>query len=379
MSSGGYSPYMHLFRNDTSGGTVDNYTSLVRSCAAAAGREPAVRDDIFGLDRQNRIQQATMQRMQYNSVRSLQGVGTPQYYMNYGSYYPGFGGAGSYYGSPYNGQGYGMQLRAVAVLPRTRVRRRKREMKLVLLGTTGYHPNDRRQTPCLLLPECGVMLDAGTAIYRAGEYLAAPELDIFLTHAHLDHVVGLTYLFSVMRVHPLRRITVHGLPENLRAVEEHLFAEALFPVRPPFELRAAGGELCAARRRTADAFSAGTSRRVGRLSARLAGPLDGLRHRHDGRRRGGLRGEDPRRGSVGPRVLFPRRPGRLGAEDRPQPHHAGGRSGPAGRRRSGWCWSISIRSRPPTTRSGWTWPGRSSPTRFWARIGWSWSFRERGE
>ena len=70
-------------------------------------------------------------------------------------------------------------------------------MKLILLGTTGYHPNDRRQTPCLLLPECGVMLDAGTAMYRAGEYLATPELDIFLTHAHLDHVIGLTYLFSV--------------------------------------------------------------------------------------------------------------------------------------------------------------------------------------
>ena len=81
------------------------------------------------------------------------------------------------------------------------------------------------------------MLDAGTATYRAGEYLKTPELDIFLTHAHLDHVVGLTYLFSVMHVHPLQRITVHALPETLAAVEEHLFAEALFPTRPPFEFR----------------------------------------------------------------------------------------------------------------------------------------------
>jgi ribonuclease BN (tRNA processing enzyme) len=110
-------------------------------------------------------------------------------------------------------------------------------MKLFLLGTSGYHPSDRRQTPCLLLPECGVMLDAGTATYRAGEYLTLPELDVFLTHAHLDHTVGLTYLFSVMRVHPLRRITVHGLAENLRAVREHLFAEALFPMPPSFETR----------------------------------------------------------------------------------------------------------------------------------------------
>jgi ribonuclease Z len=110
-------------------------------------------------------------------------------------------------------------------------------MRLILLGTTGYHPSDRRQTPCLLLPECGVMLDAGTAVYRAAEYLATEELDVFLTHAHLDHVVGLTYLFSVKHLHPLRRITVYGRADDLKAVEEHLFAEALFPVRPPFEFR----------------------------------------------------------------------------------------------------------------------------------------------
>ena len=113
-------------------------------------------------------------------------------------------------------------------------------MRLVLLGTTGYHPNDRRQTPCLLLPEVGVMLDAGTGVYRAAEYLATPELDIFITHAHLDHVVGLSFLFSVNAVHPLRRITLHGLPEILRAIEEHLFARPLFPVRPPFDYQPLG-------------------------------------------------------------------------------------------------------------------------------------------
>jgi ribonuclease Z len=110
-------------------------------------------------------------------------------------------------------------------------------MKLILLGTTGYHPNDRRHTPCLLLPEYGVMLDAGTATYRAGQYLTTRELDIFLSHAHIDHVVGLTFLFSVMAAHPLQRITLHALPEKLAAIEEHLFCEALFPTRPPFEFR----------------------------------------------------------------------------------------------------------------------------------------------
>ena len=115
-------------------------------------------------------------------------------------------------------------------------------MKLILLGTTGYHPNDRRHTACMLLPECGVMLDAGTAMYRAGRYLVGDALDIFLTHAHLDHVIGLTYLFSVVKEHPLRRMTVHGAREKLEAVEEHLFSEHLFPARPPLETRVLEGE-----------------------------------------------------------------------------------------------------------------------------------------
>ena len=116
-------------------------------------------------------------------------------------------------------------------------------MKLVLLGTTGYHPNERRHTPCMLLPECGVMLDAGTAIFRAARYLQTDELDIFLTHAHLDHVIGLTFLFSLMHEHPLRRVTVHGEPHKLAAVDEHLFSEYLFPTRPSFESRPLADEV----------------------------------------------------------------------------------------------------------------------------------------
>jgi ribonuclease Z len=108
-------------------------------------------------------------------------------------------------------------------------------MKIILLGTTGYHPNDRRHTPCMVLPECGVMLDAGTATYRASRYLQTHEVDIFLTHAHLDHVVGLTYLFDVVRDYPLARIRVHALAEHLAAIDEHLFAPALFPKKPPYE------------------------------------------------------------------------------------------------------------------------------------------------
>jgi ribonuclease Z len=110
-------------------------------------------------------------------------------------------------------------------------------MKLVFLGTAGYHPTDHRQTMCIMLPEQGIMLDAGSGMYRTADYLETSELDIFLTHTHLDHVIGLTYLFDVTRVRPLRRVTLHGIAAKLKAIETHLFHNDLFPKLPPMEFQ----------------------------------------------------------------------------------------------------------------------------------------------
>ncbi|HZZ71693.1 MAG TPA: MBL fold metallo-hydrolase [Pirellulales bacterium] len=107
-------------------------------------------------------------------------------------------------------------------------------MKLVLLGTTGYHPNDLRQTACLMLPEIGVLLDAGTALYRARDYLQTKTLDLFLSHAHLDHVIGLTYLFDVVHERSVERVTIHGERAKLAALDAHLFATELFPIKLPY-------------------------------------------------------------------------------------------------------------------------------------------------
>jgi ribonuclease BN (tRNA processing enzyme) len=106
-------------------------------------------------------------------------------------------------------------------------------MKLVVLGSTGYHPNELRQTACLMLPELGVVLDAGTGMFRVRDWLVTPRLDIFLTHAHLDHVFGLTFLFDVLAGHEGTMVTVHGEADKLAAIEEHLFSPLLFPVKPP--------------------------------------------------------------------------------------------------------------------------------------------------
>lgn len=111
-------------------------------------------------------------------------------------------------------------------------------MRIVLLGTTGYHPNDRRQTACMAIPELGIVLDAGTAMYRLRDGIVTDELDIFLTHAHLDHIVGLTFLLEVLHGKDMQRVTIHGDQKKLDAIQEHLFHPLLFPVPPDYEFRA---------------------------------------------------------------------------------------------------------------------------------------------
>lgn len=114
-------------------------------------------------------------------------------------------------------------------------------MRLVLLGTTGYHPNEIRHTACLMLPEVGVVLDAGTAFFRVRDWLATDELDIFLSHVHLDHVFGLSFLFDVLYQRQMRRVTVHAEAAKLAAIEQHFLNELLFPVKLRCDYRPLGG------------------------------------------------------------------------------------------------------------------------------------------
>lgn len=108
-------------------------------------------------------------------------------------------------------------------------------MRLIFLGTGGYHPNERRHTACLLLPEAGVALDAGTGFFRVQEKIQTDSLDVFLTHAHLDHICGLTFFLVPVLKGDVKNVRVHGTKKTLDAVRNHLFAQELFPVDPPFD------------------------------------------------------------------------------------------------------------------------------------------------
>ena len=109
-------------------------------------------------------------------------------------------------------------------------------MKLILLGTGGFLPSEAAQTACFFLPEVGILLDAGSGLYRLPEYLCKPELDIYLSHAHADHTSGLDYLFASFlkwdvgkSSQPLNEKTIDGFVERANAAIQNIRIHADTP------------------------------------------------------------------------------------------------------------------------------------------------------
>lgn len=108
---------------------------------------------------------------------------------------------------------------------------------LMILGTQGWIPTPRRATTCLAYREADTLLvfDAGTGLAHFLRPPAAALLDgidevqLLLTHYHLDHAIGLSYLSGVF---PGRRVTVHVPEQAINGIP----ADAGVPelVRPPF-------------------------------------------------------------------------------------------------------------------------------------------------
>lgn len=88
-----------------------------------------------------------------------------------------------------------------------------------------------------MLPEIGVIFDAGTGMFRVRDLIQTKTLDIFLSHIHLDHCVGLTFLYDVLLDKNLDRVTVYVDPDKIDDLKTHLYATALFPVGPNFEIK----------------------------------------------------------------------------------------------------------------------------------------------
>jgi hypothetical protein len=86
---GTISPYMNLFRTGNAGGTIDNYSTLVRPELDQRRLNSQMGNDINNLESTYNVQSMNIRQLG-RQTQSLNGVNANQYYMNYGDYYSGF-------------------------------------------------------------------------------------------------------------------------------------------------------------------------------------------------------------------------------------------------------------------------------------------------
>jgi ribonuclease BN (tRNA processing enzyme) len=102
------------------------------------------------------------------------------------------------------------------------MRRVKESARVQALGVAGA-PSPGRLTTSYLLSG-GVLVDAGAAAHGLAVADRVPVKDLLLSHAHLDHTLGIPFLLG-----DGARPRIHGLKQTLDAVRDHLLDGHIWP------------------------------------------------------------------------------------------------------------------------------------------------------
>lgn len=100
-------------------------------------------------------------------------------------------------------------------------------MKFSILGCSGGI-GDGRQTTSFLVDD-DILVDAGTGITTLGFKQLLAIDHVFITHSHLDHVLGLPLLLDVVGEKRSAPVVVHALPDVLDILAADLFNWRLWP------------------------------------------------------------------------------------------------------------------------------------------------------
>lgn len=100
-------------------------------------------------------------------------------------------------------------------------------MKLRVLGCSGGIGKGLRTTS--LLVDDDILIDAGSGVGDLTLDEMANIRHIFLTHSHLDHVAFLPLLVDSIFERIGDPIVIHGLPQTIKGVREHLFNWVIWP------------------------------------------------------------------------------------------------------------------------------------------------------
>ncbi|MGQ0587392.1 MAG: MBL fold metallo-hydrolase [Gammaproteobacteria bacterium] len=100
-------------------------------------------------------------------------------------------------------------------------------MRIKVLGCSGGVGPGLRTTSLLVNDE--ILIDAGTGVGDLSLAQMARISDVFLTHAHLDHVAGLAFMADNLFDLVNRPVKVHATADTLGVLREHLFNWKLWP------------------------------------------------------------------------------------------------------------------------------------------------------
>jgi ribonuclease BN (tRNA processing enzyme) len=100
-------------------------------------------------------------------------------------------------------------------------------MKVRVLGCSGGIGDDRHTTSFLV--DDDILVDCGTGVTTLTHAELRRIEHVFLTHSHLDHICSLPLMLDSVGGERGRPLTVHGLPEVLQILRDHLFNWRLWP------------------------------------------------------------------------------------------------------------------------------------------------------
>jgi len=92
-------------------------------------------------------------------------------------------------------------------------------MKIVFLGTNGWYDSPTGNTVCILIEtdKASILLDAGNGLYKADRYIGLDKpVHLFISHTHLDHIIGLHILNKFKFKQGL---TIHTQPRTATALQ----------------------------------------------------------------------------------------------------------------------------------------------------------------
>lgn len=100
-------------------------------------------------------------------------------------------------------------------------------MRVRVLGCSGGIGDDRHTTSFLI--DDDILLDAGTGVTRLDLDVLVKIDHVFITHAHLDHILALPPMLDSVFERRTSPVVLHALPEVLEVLRQHLFNWHIWP------------------------------------------------------------------------------------------------------------------------------------------------------